>query len=227
MLLVRSHVRAPRRASPTAQFNSDALPKTSPIPKQTVEQLRKFQEELRARDEKLSELLAKGAVMDEELQLRAEVAAAKKAHAATPDTHDYAESATRDLFIDVLLKEAGWALEQPRDREFEVTGMPNAQGNGFVDYVLWGDDGKPLGLVEAKRSRSSPELGQRQAKLYADCLEQRLASARSSSTATVTTICCGMTRSPVGRVRIATTSCARFAKLVKPSSATANAKRWS
>jgi type I restriction enzyme R subunit len=159
---------------PQLGFNVNALPKTSPIPKQTVEQLRKFQEELRARDEKLSELLAKGAVMDEELQrLRAEVAAAKKAHAATPDTHDYAESATRDLFIDVLLKEAGWALQQPRDREFEVTGMPNAQGNGFVDYVLWGDDGKPLGLVEAKRSRSSPDLGQQQAKLYADCLEQR------------------------------------------------------
>ena len=159
---------------PQLGFNAGALPKTSPIPKQTAEQLRKYQEELRARDEKLSELLAKGAAQDEELQrLRAEVAAAKKAHAATPDTHDYSESATRDLFIDVLLKEAGWALEQPRDREFEVTGMPNAHGKGLVDYVLWGDDGKPLGLVEAKRSRSSPELGQQQAKLYADCLEQR------------------------------------------------------
>jgi len=100
-------------------------------------------------------------------------AAEAKAHAATPDTHDYSESATRDLFIDVLLKEAGCALDQPRDREFEVTGMTNAQGKGLVDYVLWGDDGKPLALVEARRSRSSPALGQQQAKLYADCLEQR------------------------------------------------------
>jgi type I site-specific restriction endonuclease len=30
--------------------------------------------------------------------------------------------------------------------------MPNKEGRGFVDYVLWGDDGKPLGLVEAKRT---------------------------------------------------------------------------
>ena len=31
--------------------------------------------------------------------------------------------------------------------------MPNNEGVGFVDYVLWGDDGKPLALVEAKRTR--------------------------------------------------------------------------
>ena len=51
--------------------------------------------------------------------------------------------------------------------------MPNAQGKGFVDYVLWGDDGKPLGLVEAKRTRRDARVGQQQAKLYADCLERQ------------------------------------------------------
>src|SRR5262249_49734724 len=51
--------------------------------------------------------------------------------------------------------------------------MPNNTGEGFVDYVLWGDDGKPLGLVEAKRTRRDARVGQQQAKLYADCLEQR------------------------------------------------------
>ena len=49
--------------------------------------------------------------------------------------------------------------------------MPNAPGEGFVDYVLRGDDGKPLALVEAKRTRKDPRIGQQQAKLYADCLE--------------------------------------------------------
>jgi type I restriction enzyme R subunit len=43
---------------------------------------------------------------------------------------------------------------------------------GYVDYVLWGDDGKPLAVVEAKRTTKSAQLGQQQAKLYADCLEQ-------------------------------------------------------
>ena len=49
--------------------------------------------------------------------------------------------------------------------------MPNAQGVGYADYVLWGDDGKPLAVVEAKKTTVDPEVGQQQAKLYADCLE--------------------------------------------------------
>ena len=51
--------------------------------------------------------------------------------------------------------------------------MPNNQGKGFVDYVLWADDGKPLAVVEAKRTKRDPRAGQQQAKLYADCLEQQ------------------------------------------------------
>jgi type I restriction enzyme R subunit len=74
--------------------------------------------------------------------------------------------------IDVDLRRAGWPLDQPRDREYEVTGMPNAKGIGKADYVLWGDDGKPLAVVEAKKTTVDPEKGQQQAKLYADCLEQ-------------------------------------------------------
>ncbi|WP_176234555.1 DEAD/DEAH box helicase family protein, partial [Marivita cryptomonadis] len=50
--------------------------------------------------------------------------------------------------------------------------MPNEQGHGFADYVLWGADGLPLAVVEAKRARRSPSDGQQQAKLYADALEQ-------------------------------------------------------
>ena len=52
----------------------------------------------------------------------------QEANAARPDTHDYSEAETRDYFIDLLLKEAGWALDQPQDREFEVSGMPNNAG---------------------------------------------------------------------------------------------------
>ena len=160
------------RPEPGLTFNPDALPKTAPVPKQTIEQLQKLETQLRERDEKLSTLLADKNALSEELKrLRAEIAAAKKASTSQPDTHDYSEAQTRDIFIDLLLKEAGWALDQPRDREFEVTGMPNTSGKGFVDYVLWGDDGKPLALVEAKRTRHDPRIGQQQAKLYADCLE--------------------------------------------------------
>ena len=162
------------KPSPGLAFNPAALPKTTPLPKQTVEQLQRLEAQLRERDEKLSTLLADKTNLDAELtRLRAEVAAAKKANTDQADTHDYSEAETRDTFIDLLLKEAGWPLDQKRDREFEVSGMPNEKGQGFVDYVLWGDDGKPLALVEAKRTKRDPRVGQRQAELYADCLEKQ------------------------------------------------------
>ena len=49
--------------------------------------------------------------------------------------------------------------------------MPNASGLGYADYVLWGDDGKPLAVVEAKKTTVDPAAGRQQAKLYADRLE--------------------------------------------------------
>jgi type I restriction enzyme R subunit len=171
--LARTYGRTGRPA-PGLAFNPAGLPKATPAPRQTAEQLQQLEAALRERDEKLAALLADKSTLDEELKrLRAEVAAAKQAATAQPDTHDYSEAETRDYFIDLLLKEAGWPLDQPRDREFEVAGMPNNRGKGFVDYVLWGDDGKPLGLVEAKRTRRDARVGQQQAKLYADCLERQ------------------------------------------------------
>ena len=144
------------------------------VPPQTGDQLQKLQTQLAERDERLSTLLGTAAQLDAELaRLREAVAAAKRANATTPDTHDYSEAETRDYFIDLLLKEAGWLLDAKKNFEIEVTGMPNGQGKGFVDYVLWGDDGKPLALVEAKRTKKSAKVGQQQAKLYADCLEKQ------------------------------------------------------
>jgi type I restriction enzyme R subunit len=71
--------------------------------------------------------------LDEELKrLRAEIAAAKKASTTQPDTHDYSEAQTRDIFIDLLLKEAGWALDHPAIASLKLQGMPNASGKGFT-----------------------------------------------------------------------------------------------
>ena len=85
------------------------------------------------------------------------------------------ESVTRKLYIDVLLKEAGWEnLKDGKDLEYEVSGMPistNPSGIGYVDYVLWGKDGKPLAVVEAKKTMADARKGRHQAELYADCLE--------------------------------------------------------
>jgi type I restriction enzyme R subunit len=172
--LARSYARRVKPAAGLA-FDANTLPKTAPIPMETVEQLQTLEAALHERDEKLSVLLADKTALDAELKrLRAEVAEVRRASVAQADTHDYSEAETRDYFIDLLLREAGWVFEKPgHDTEYPVTGMPNSQGTGFVDYVLWGDDGKPLGLVEAKRTRRDPRVGQQQAKLYADCLEAR------------------------------------------------------
>lgn len=86
------------------------------------------------------------------------------------------EQETRKLYIDVLLKEAGWDnLKQGTDIEFAVTGMPvatNPSGKGYVDYVLWGDNGLPLAVVEAKQTLHDARKGKQQAILYANCLEK-------------------------------------------------------
>jgi type I restriction enzyme, R subunit len=171
--LARTYARIEQPA-PDLTFDPAALPRPSPAPLQTAEVLHELQARLREGDEKLAALLSDKSALDEELKrLRAEVAAAKHAAVALPDTHDYSEAETRDAFIDLLLREAGWPLDQARDRELEVSGMPNAEGKGVVDYVLWGDDGKPLALVEAKRTRRDPRVGQQQARLYAGCLERQ------------------------------------------------------
>ena len=93
---------------------------------------------------------------------------------------DFTEAETRKIFIDAALKEAGWSIGQTKgvikagtaSIEIPVKGMPTTSGEGFADYVLFGDDGKPLAVVEAKRTSKDVDAGSKQAKLYADCLEQ-------------------------------------------------------
>ncbi|MEV0807331.1 DEAD/DEAH box helicase family protein [Micromonospora sp. NPDC050200] len=174
--VARHYTRDQAAVPPSAlAFNPDLIPRPVPaaVRQQSQAELKTLSEKLAAQDAELAAEREKNASLDAELaKLRAEIAAAKAANESRPDDHDYDEAQTRDLFIDVLLAEAGWALDQPRDREFLVTGMPAGKGNGYVDYVLWGDDGKPLAVVEAKRTRRDATAGQQQAKLYADCLTQ-------------------------------------------------------
>ena len=116
---------------------------------------------LRLKDEELSSLRAEIAQIKCENQTKAQ-----EPFSISPTT----EAETRRVLIDVMLRELGWDLEQPNCKEFKVVGMPNESGNGFVDYVLWGDNGLPLAVVEAKNTLLDPQKGRQQAKLYADCL---------------------------------------------------------
>lgn len=101
--------------------------------------------------------------------------------ATPPLDWNISEADTRRYFIDILLKEAGWhvlsnegAIEPLKACiEVEVQGMPNDKSIGYVDYVLFGANGKPLAIVEAKRTSKGVIVGKHQAELYADCLEAR------------------------------------------------------
>lgn len=100
---------------------------------------------------------------------------------AEPHDTGISEAETRRYFIDIMLQEAGWEVLEKEGVsaplkagiEIEVTGMPNNEGKGFADYVLFGSNGKPLAVVEAKRTTVNPTKGRHQAELYADCLEQQ------------------------------------------------------
>lgn len=89
------------------------------------------------------------------------------------------EAATRHRLIDVALVEAGWDVgssgvnTEQVSLEYEVDGQPTATGKGYVDYVLWGANGQPLAVVEAKRTSRDAEQGRKQAELYADALEAK------------------------------------------------------
>ena len=94
---------------------------------------------------------------------------------------DLSEAETRKMFIDLMLREAGWEVLETEGAvqplkaciEVEVHGMPNEEGIGYADYVLFGGNGLPLAVVEAKRTTASPLKGKHQAELYADCLEKQ------------------------------------------------------
>ena len=137
-------------------------PNTTPATLQELDALKRQRD---AADDARKEL-------EDELEaLRERLAAIKAENETVPETHDWNENATRGLIIDLALQRAGWPLDHKDDREYEVTGMPNDSGVGYADYVLWGDDGKPLAVVEAKRTTVDAAKGRQQAKLYADCLE--------------------------------------------------------
>jgi type I restriction enzyme R subunit len=163
------------QAVPT-QAKFDPALATTAAPLTRVE-VQKLAAKFKAQDEAYAKALAKKDELAEAknaeiAQLREQIKAAQAANSKVDD-HDYSEAETRDLFIDLLLREAGWPLTETRDREYAVTGMPNNGGKGFVDYVLWGTDGLPLAVVEAKKTTKSAQIGQRQAQLYADCLERQ------------------------------------------------------
>lgn len=169
--------------TPGTQFSIDALPHLAQVKATSLKQLMAIAKQREAQDKRHKEAEKQLLAVEEERKrleaelkaAREEVANIKARNEQVVDKHDYNEEETRTSLIDLLLHEAGWALDSDDDREFEVQGMPvsdqNPNGRGYADYVLWGADGKPLAVIEAKRTKRDPREGQHQAKLYADCFQ--------------------------------------------------------
>jgi len=161
------------------KFDQELIPKEGQGTK-TLGELKRLQEEFEDNKEELRKERAQRKEIEEEYQKikeeleRVQQIKAQNEYPEVP-SRPYSEEETRKMFLDVMLMEAGWDIEYPGVIEYPVTGMPkhvNPSGKGRVDYVLWGDDGLPMALIEAKQTSVHPEKGQHQAKLYADCLEE-------------------------------------------------------
>ena len=91
----------------------------------------------------------------------------------------FTEDNTRKWLIDRDLRMAGWDVpsgtssNESVGQEVEVQHQATATGKGYCDYVLWDDNGKPLAVVEAKKTVVDARAGQEQAKQYADALEKQ------------------------------------------------------
>lgn len=124
-------------------------------------------------------------------EIQKSVAVPNTVSTASPSSDGMSEFETRKVYIDLYLEEAGWEVIPPNQKtklpggmmvdscsvipgkacsEVPVTGMPNASGIGFCDYVLFAKDGKPLAIVEAKKTSVEALKGQQQVRQYGKCM---------------------------------------------------------
>ena len=130
--------------------------------------------ELEKLSKKLTERDARFLAMEKEnAKLKALLTEKRHDHGKVSDfrVDKLTEAQTREQYIDIELRSLGWVIDKDALVEYPVVGMPSPSGKGSVDYVLFGDNGKPLAIVEAKRSTKDLHQGREQARLYADCLE--------------------------------------------------------
>lgn len=120
-------------------------------------------------DVNLDALIAENQKLKEELTARR----LEQQQTYVPKPLDITEYQTRKLYIDAMLEDAGWTEGKNWLNEVELAGMPNKSNVGFADYVLYGDNGKALAVIEAKRTCVDVAVGRQQAKLYADLLEKK------------------------------------------------------
>lgn len=130
-------------------------------------ELERLQAELAEKDQKLASILQKP-----EVRKKYRVARVDNSKTRVFPKIDLSEFRTRKLYIDLALELAGWKIGSDCRVEVELSGMPNPTGTGYADYVLYGENGRPIAVVEAKRTSVDAKAGKIQASLYADCIQK-------------------------------------------------------
>ena len=153
------------------EFDVNILPKPA-SESQNKQQLQKMADALDKKSQSLEELKKLNEDLMNQLQELKQVNIQQRVF----QVDEISEAETRNRYIDLALMEAGWRIAGAQVKlpncytEVPVAGMPNNSGNGYVDYVLYGQDQMPLAVVEAKKTSVDAMAGSYQAKLYADCL---------------------------------------------------------
>ncbi len=155
-------------------FSEDAIPKAKTViavKKPSQDELQKYKDEIDSKDNTIEELKKQLAQALSSIQNNKEHPSNK------PDLklEDLSEFETRKMFIDEDLKTLGWRIDKVQVfPEYQVNDMEGIPGKtGYIDYALFGKDGSPLAVVEAKKTTKDPNIGKQQAVLYADCLERK------------------------------------------------------
>lgn len=151
-----------------AKFDEALLPPPPAlVAAKTLEEVRLLEARLKAQTEEAEAQRKKADDAAAQLKaLREQVAQRKAANLKAPVPPAFSEAETRARLIDRMLIEAGWNPEAPGVREYRCAA-------GVADYVLWGPDGLPLAVVEAKKTSRDPRVGQQQALEYAEALERQ------------------------------------------------------
>lgn len=94
------------------------------------------------------------------------------------DPMSFNEEETRKYLIDQMLANQGWDVGKGNSNTGDVTKeapvpLEGNPSDGKADYVLNDDNGKPLAVIEAKRTSADPQIGRKQAEQYADGLEKK------------------------------------------------------
>ena len=137
--------------------------------RKTKDELKDLYERLSSKDRKLEEIIKE----NEELRQLNTSKRIENKNTRDFKVDEISEFKTRKMYIDLEIELNGWTIGKDCIEELPVVGMPNKSGDGSVDYVLFGDNGKPLAVIEAKKTSVSPRIGQVQAQRYADCLEKQ------------------------------------------------------